>query len=51
MALEQQQIRVIKRGEERPRRIRPIVIRKLLLDEKSQLIKRVKQIEKELQTV
>lgn len=48
---EQQKIRRIPRDERPDRRIRPVVIRKLLLDEKARLVKRVKQIDRELQTV
>lgn len=40
--------KIIKRDE--PRRIRPVVIRKLLLDEKSRLMNRVRQIDRQLQT-
>jgi hypothetical protein len=43
-------VKVVKR-EERERRIRPVVTKKLLLDEKSRLVRRVKQINEQLRTV
>lgn len=40
-------VKVIKKDE---RRIRPPVLRKLLLDEKSRLMRRVQEIDRRLQT-
>lgn len=42
-------LKVVKRDEQ-GRRIRPVVMRQLLLDEKRRLMHRVRQIERELQT-
>lgn len=46
--MEKQKPKVIKRDE--PRHIRPVVIKKLLLDEKSKLVKRIRDIDRQLQT-
>lgn len=43
-------VKVIKK-EDRDKRIRPAVTKKLLLDEKSRLVRRVKQINEQLRTV
>lgn len=47
--MKQEKVKVIKRDE--PKRIRPVVIRKLLLDEKAQLMHRVRVINKQLEQV
>lgn len=49
MALDKQP-KVVKKADAE-KRIRPVVIRKLLLDEKSRLVRRVRQIERQLQEV
>jgi hypothetical protein len=43
-------VKVVKREEKEQKRIRPVVERKLLLDEKSRLMQRVKQIDQRLRT-
>jgi hypothetical protein len=44
-------VKVIKKQEREKPRIRPVVMRKMLLDEKSRLMQRVKQIDQTLRTV
>lgn len=48
--MSQQKPKIIKREEGKERRIRPVVMKQLLLDEKSRLMRRVKQIDRELNT-
>jgi hypothetical protein len=46
--MDKQKPKVIKRDE--PKRIRPVVIRQILIDERRKLLQRVSQIDRQLQT-